>query len=107
LLDELTALSAPGSELALDHLPSAAAPLGPKMAQITEQWRAHGFDSDIGDLTYGGYEHDVDVSLEALGWDVKRCSLFDLFVAAGTTNPSAELTTGLTEEFQYITAVRT
>jgi methyltransferase (TIGR00027 family) len=107
LLDEITALSGPGSELALDHLPSAAAPLGPKMARITEQWRAHGFDSDIGDLTYGGYEHDVDASLEALGWDVKRYSLFDLFVAAGTTNPSAELTTGLTEEFQYVTAVRT
>ena len=78
LLGELTAMSAPGSELALDHLPGAAAPLGPKMAQITEQWKAHGFDSDIGDLTYGGYEHDVDTSLETLGWDVKRYALFDL-----------------------------
>jgi hypothetical protein len=77
------------------------------MARITEQWKAHGFDSDIGDLTYGGYEHDVDASLEALGWNVKRYTLFDLFVAAGTTNPGTELTTGLTEEFQYVTAVRT
>jgi methyltransferase (TIGR00027 family) len=106
LIDDVTALSARGSELAVDHLPGAAEPLGPKMAQITEQWKAHGFDSDIGDLTYGGYEHDVDASLAALGWDVRRHSLFDLFVAAGIMDPGPELTTGLTEEIQYVTGVR-
>ena len=107
LIDDVTALSARGSELAVDHLPGAAEPLGPKMAQITEQWRAHGFDSDIGDLTYGGYEQDVDASLAALGWDVRRYCLSDLFVAAGIEDPSPELTAGLTEEIGYVTAVRT
>ncbi|MDT5308737.1 MAG: hypothetical protein QOE48_4422 [Mycobacterium sp.] len=107
LIHHVTALSARGSELAVDHLPAAAEPLGPKMRQITEQWKVHGFDSDIGDLTYGGYERDVDDSLAALGWDVRRHFLFDLFVAAGIKNPGPELTAGLTEEIQYLTAVLT
>jgi hypothetical protein len=49
----------------------------------------------------------VDASLAALGWDVRRHFLFDLFVAAGIKNPGPELTAGLTEEIQYLTAVLT
>jgi methyltransferase (TIGR00027 family) len=60
LMDDITALSAPGTELAVDHLPSSAESLGPQMAEITEQWKAYGLDSDIGNLTYSGEHNDVD-----------------------------------------------
>jgi methyltransferase (TIGR00027 family) len=106
LMDDITVLSAPGSELAVDHLPSSAESLGPQMAEITEQWRAHGFDADIGNLTYAGERSDVDTYLIQRGWDVTSHSLADLFVASGLGAPGPEALSGLTRDFQYLYAVR-
>jgi len=106
LLDDVTALSAPGSELAVDHLPSGAESLGPQMAEITEQWRAHGFDSDIGDLTYAGEHSDVDTYLSRRGWHVSGYSLADLFVGSGLGEPGPESLSGLTRDFRYLHAIR-
>src|ERR1700761_202704 len=106
LLDDITALSAPGSELAVDHLPSSAEPLGPQMAEITKKWKAHGFDSDIGNLTYAGEHSDVDSYLSERGWDVTGYSLADLFVGSGLGAPGPESLSGLTRDFRYLHASR-
>jgi methyltransferase (TIGR00027 family) len=106
LLDDITALSALGSELAVDHLPSSAEPLGPQMAEITEKWKAHGFDSDIGNLTYAGEHSDVDSYLSERGWDVTGYSLADLFVGSGLGAPGPESLSGLTRDFRYLHASR-
>jgi methyltransferase (TIGR00027 family) len=106
LLDDITALSAPGSELAVDHLPSSAESLAPQMAAITEQWKAYGFDSDIGNLTYAGEHGDVDTFLSRRGWDVTGYSLADLFVGSGLGAPGPESLSGLTRDFQYLHAIR-
>ena len=106
LLDDVTALSAPGSELAVDHLPSGAESLGPQMAEITEQWRAHGFDSDIGDLTYAGEHSDIDTYLSQRGWRVCGYSLADLFVGSGLGAPGPESLSGLTRDFRYLHSIR-
>ena len=106
LLDDITALSAPGSKLAVDHLPSGAESLGPQMAAITEQWRAHGFDSDIGNLTYAGECSDVDTYLSQRGWDVTGYSLADLFVGSGLGATGPEPLSGLTRDFRYLHAIR-
>jgi methyltransferase (TIGR00027 family) len=106
LLDDISALSAPGSELAVDHLPSSAEALGPQMAEITEQWRVHGFDSDIGDLTYAGEHSDIDTYLSQRGWHVCGYSLADLFVGSGLGAPGPESLSGLTRDFRYLHAIR-
>jgi methyltransferase (TIGR00027 family) len=106
LLDDITALSAPDSEFAVDHLPSGAESLGPQMAAITEQWKAYGFDSDIGNLTYAGERSDVDTFLSRRGWDVTGYSLADLFVGSGLGAPGPESLSGLTRDFQYLHAIR-
>jgi methyltransferase (TIGR00027 family) len=106
LIDEITALSALGGRLAVDHLPSRAKSLGPQMAEITEQWRAHGFDSDIGNLTYPGAHNDIDSYLDLCGWNVTCRGLSDLFVAAGMGTPAPESIAGLTQEIEYVDAVR-
>jgi methyltransferase (TIGR00027 family) len=106
LLDDITALSAPGSEFAVDHLPSSAESLGPQMAAITEQWKAYGFDSDIGNLTYAGEHSDVDTFLSRRGWDVTGYGLAELFVGSGLGAPGPESLSGLTRDFQYLHAIR-
>jgi methyltransferase (TIGR00027 family) len=106
LMDDITALSAPGSELAVDHLPSSAESLGPQMAEITEQWKVHGLDSDIGNLTYSGEHRDVDSYLDQHGWGVTGYSLTELFVASGLGAPEPAALSGLTRDFQYLHAIR-
>jgi methyltransferase (TIGR00027 family) len=106
LLDEITAMSAPGSELAVDHLPSGAEALGPQMAEITGQWKAHGFDSDVGNLTYAGQRSDVDTYLAQHGWDVTGYNLTDLFVGSGLGIPGPEALAGLTRDLRYLHAIR-
>jgi methyltransferase (TIGR00027 family) len=106
LVENITGLSVPGSRIAVDHLPSGAKSLGPRMAVITEQWKAHGCEVDIGNLTYPGIHRDIDRYLTQCGWDVTSYSLSDLFVAAGLGPPAPESVVGLTEEFEYVDAIR-
>jgi methyltransferase (TIGR00027 family) len=83
LVDDITALSARGSVLAADHLPSRAASLGPQMQEITDQWKTHGSDVEIGNLTFSGDHHDIDNYLSLHDCDVTDSSLSGLFDAAG------------------------
>jgi methyltransferase (TIGR00027 family) len=106
LIDDITELSLPGSRIAVDHLPSSAKSLGPRMAVITEQWKTHGSDVDIGNLTYAGIHNDIDAYLGQCGWEVTSYSLSDLFVAAGMGVPAPESVVGLTEEIEYVDAIR-
>jgi methyltransferase (TIGR00027 family) len=105
LIDDITALSADGSKVAVDHLPSHAQSLGPKMADITKQWKEHGFDSDIGNLTYAQAHNDIDSYLQRSGWAIERKTLRDLFADAGIGSPTTEALT-LTGEIEYVDAVR-
>jgi methyltransferase (TIGR00027 family) len=106
LVEDITDLSVPGSRIAVDHLPSSAKSLGPRMALITEQWKAHGSDVDVGNLTYPGIHTNIDTLLTQCGWEVSSYSLSDLFVAAGLHAPAPESVEGLTEEMEYVDAIR-
>jgi methyltransferase (TIGR00027 family) len=107
LVDDITALSARGSVLAADHLPSRAASLGPQMQEITDQWKTHGSDFEIGNLTFSGDHHDIDNYLRLHGWAVTCSSLSDLFDAAGLDPHKSGATAGLISEIEYVKAIRT
>src|ERR1700749_533472 len=73
LLDNITMLSAAGSQLATESGPDAsqAVPrMADRMRQATERWRDHGFDVEMTDLWYGGDRNDVVDYLGGHGWNV-------------------------------------
>ena len=111
LLDNITMLSAAGSQLATENVPdsSRAVPLmADRMRQATERWRDHGFDVEMTDLWYGGDRNNVVDYLGGHGWNVAAISVADLFAAQGLpvqthNEEEAAMFSGL----GYVTATRT
>ena len=111
LLDNITMLSAAGSQLATESVPDAgqAVPrMADRMRQATERWRDHGFDVEMTDLWYGGDRNDVVDYLGSHGWNVSAISVADLFAAHGlsiqaSNDDEAAMASGL----GYVTATRT
>lgn len=83
LIQDITEMSAPGSRLAVDHLPGRAAPLAEMMQTIGDDWRALGLTVDFGNLYYSGDRGDIERELRARRWDVASSSRADLFAANG------------------------
>jgi methyltransferase (TIGR00027 family) len=82
LLDQITALSAPGSRLATEHLLHINAvneeELRRRMQRQSDRWRAHGFDIDIAALVYFDERTDVATYLTDRGWETVGSSTTDL-----------------------------
>jgi methyltransferase (TIGR00027 family) len=93
LLDNITALSAEGSRLALDHLPSLSPTEQDHFRQrvrlLIRCWQYHGLDVDMTDVFYLDDHNDVADYLDAHGWDILTASTSDLF-AANRLAPRAE-----------------
>jgi methyltransferase (TIGR00027 family) len=93
LLDNITALSAEGSWLALDHLPSLSPTEQDHFRQrvrlLIRCWQYHGLDVDMTDVFYLDDHNDVADYLDAHGWDILTASTSDLF-AANRLAPRAE-----------------
>ena len=86
LLDNITALSAPGSRLATENLPDASRSvpmMADRMREATDRWRAHGFDLEMTDLWYGGERNDVVDYLNAHGWQASTTDVSQLLAAQG------------------------
>jgi methyltransferase (TIGR00027 family) len=86
LLDNITMLSAAGSQLATENVPDAsrAVPMmADRMRQATERWREHGFDVEMTDLWYAGDRNDVVDYLDRHGWNVAATSAAELAAAHG------------------------
>jgi methyltransferase (TIGR00027 family) len=85
LMDDVIALSAPGSRFAADYGSVAGnTPEAAEQAQrLAETWRRHGLELDVANLAYPGEHTDMAALLEGRGWDVTRFRLANLFLAAG------------------------
>jgi methyltransferase (TIGR00027 family) len=80
LLDNITALSADGSRLAsetfVNNSTDADLEQGQLMMQrMSERWRSHGMEIDLGELGYEGDRNDVATYLTGRGW---RCTVTPL-----------------------------
>ena len=82
MLDEITALSAPGSRLIADHLPGGSKSIGSLLQTVGENWRQLGLDVDFGGLTYSHESNDAELHLQIRGWNTSARSLTDLLNAA-------------------------
>ena len=93
LLDNITMLSAAGSQLATENMPDAsrAVPImADRMRQAVERWREHGFDVEMTDLWYGGDRHDVADYLGSHGWQVAASSAAELAAAHGLSPQNSD-----------------
>ena len=71
LLDNITALSPAGSQLATENVQGAGdavQTMADRMREVTDQWRDHGFDIEMTDLWYAGDRNDVVDYLDGRGW---------------------------------------
>ena len=111
LLDNITALTPAGSQLATENLRGVSdgvRKMADRMRAVTDQWREHGFDVEMADLWYADDRNDVVEYLSTHGWATTATSVPDLAAAYGLSLPPApsddeETLTSL----HYVTAKRT
>jgi methyltransferase (TIGR00027 family) len=90
LFDNITALSAPGSQLATEYHPDAGAAVAERTKKLGGQWREHGFDVDLSQLFYPGDRNHVADYLTGHGWQVSTRTRPEVFAGYGREFPSAE-----------------
>jgi methyltransferase (TIGR00027 family) len=109
LLDDITALSAPGSRLITENMSGrdgAATAMQDRMHETVDRWRAHGFDVEMTDLWYLGDRHDVADYLDGRGWKTDQTTMADLFAEYGQPVAGSADETADFGSFTYVTATR-
>ena len=110
LLDNITALSAPGSRFAAENMGGggdAGQMMQDRMHQAIDRWRDHGFDVDMTDLWYPGDRHDVAEYLNGRGWVAVPTLMADLYGASGRSMPvDDDADAEAYKSFTYVTATR-
>jgi methyltransferase (TIGR00027 family) len=90
LFDHITALSAPGSQLATEYHPDS----GPSMAErgraMNDRWANLGCDLDLSGLFYEGERNNVAEYLADRGWRVAARARRELFADYGRAFPTDE-----------------
>lgn len=91
LFDNITVLSAPGSQLAFEFVPDTA-------VFADERWRAHhdrmselGFEIDFNDLVYHGSRNHIVDYLNQRGWQTSTRTVKELHAANGFTYPDDDV----------------
>ena len=90
LFDNITALSAPGSQLATEYHPDAGTGIGQRAAALRSEWQEHGFDVNLADLFYPGDRNPVVDYLSQQGWQVSSRSRPDVFRQYGKEFPETD-----------------
>ena len=110
LLDNITELSAPGSQLATENMRGTGAGIqvmADRMRAVTDQWKSHGFDVEMTDLWYAGERRDVVEYLSNHGWATEVNSVPELFAAYGVSiEIDDDDQDGRLSSLQYVTARR-
>jgi methyltransferase (TIGR00027 family) len=104
LFDNITALSAPGSQLAFEFVPDTA-------VFADEHWRAHhdrmselGFEIDFNDLVYHGQRSHVIDYLTQKGWDTSSQTVAELHAVNGFVYPDDDIAAAFAD-VTYVSAV--
>jgi len=83
LLDNITALSVPGSRLGTESVQGIndldQDDVRERMAALADRWRDHGFDLDWTELVYLGDRAEVTTYLAGHGWQTSGSSTKELF----------------------------
>jgi methyltransferase (TIGR00027 family) len=90
LFDNITALSAPGSQLATEYHPDSGAAVAERTKKLGGQWREHGFDVDLSQLFYAGERSHVGEYLTGHGWQVSTRTRPEVFAGYGREFPATD-----------------
>ncbi len=102
LFDNITALSAPGSRLATEHMNMESMP-DDWAEKLDERSRRAGSNIKLSELFYSGDRSTAGEYLSSHGWRVTTLATADAFAANGFALPDDELTR-LTGDSGYLTA---
>jgi methyltransferase (TIGR00027 family) len=103
LFDNIASLSAPGSRLATEFVPSTDIFSNEHSQDRSERWRRLGINVDMNELVYHGERSHLIRYLEAGGWQVTADGVGDLYVVNGFTLPDDEQARAMAD-VKYITA---
>jgi methyltransferase (TIGR00027 family) len=103
LFDNITALSAPGSRLATEHVPDPNAFSNERLQRISERWRRFGFNLNATDLFYRGERSVVVDYLTTHGWQVMAHPVKELYARNGFEFPEDEMSAAF-GEMSYVAA---
>jgi methyltransferase (TIGR00027 family) len=103
LFDNITALSAPGSRLATEHISNSEAFSGENMKRIEERWRKAGFGLNPAELFYQGERSIVIDYLTSHNWEVDAHPAPKLYERNGFTFPDDE-SMAVFREMSYVDA---
>ncbi|ASQ88230.1 class I SAM-dependent methyltransferase [Mycobacterium intracellulare] len=92
LFDNITALSAPGSRVATEHVPDPDAFSDERLRRISERWQRFGFDLNAADLFYRGERNVVVDYLSGHGWQVSAHPARELYARNGFEFPAEDMT---------------
>ena len=102
LFDDIAGLSTPGSRLATEYHPDAAASIGERARELTSQMGGQGFDLDISKLFYDGERKPVVEYLTEHGWQVSSRLRPEIFAEYGRVFPQAESLVALRDSLAVI-----
>jgi methyltransferase (TIGR00027 family) len=105
LFDDITALSAPESQLATEYHPDGGASIKDRASALNDQWGEHGFDVNLADLFYGGERTPVADHLTSHGWQVSTRTRPEMYKLYGRSFPDAELLAPMRNSLS-VTAIR-
>ena len=103
LFDNITALSAPGSQLATEHISNPDAFSEESVRHIGERWRRAGFDLNPADLFYQGERSIVVDYLTGHNWQVAAHPAPELYERNGFTFPNDE-SMAMFRDMSYVAA---
>ncbi len=104
LFDAITALSAPGSRLATEHVPDLNAFTDERSQRMSERLKQLGSDIEMADLVYQGERSNVVDYLAARGWEVSVLPMREAYAANGFEFPDDEMS-AIFADLRYVSAV--
>jgi methyltransferase (TIGR00027 family) len=105
LFDNVSAVSAPGSQLATEYHPDGGASIGERAKAMSDEWGEHGFDVNIADLFYAGERTPVAEYLTSHGWQVSTRTRPEMFKLYNRPFPESELLAAMRNSLS-VTAIR-
>ncbi|TDH53957.1 class I SAM-dependent methyltransferase [Mycobacterium eburneum] len=106
LFDNITALSAPGSQLATEYHPDGGAAMAERSRAIGNHWRELGFDVNLSDLFYTGERNPAGDYLRNQGWEVAARSRSAVFAEYGREYPDNELLAAMRNSMSIIATLK-
>ncbi len=90
LFDHITALSAPGSQLATEYHPDSGPTMAERGKAMNARWANLGCDLDLSGVFYDGERNNVAEYLGSQGWQVASRVRRELFAQYGRPFPTDE-----------------